>query len=189
MNPVTAYDPTTSSLRRWWALVLLGAGLALIGVVLLIDIAGAAFSLAILVGLGLLLAGFDEFAQADRHAVRWPSYVLGTIWILTGLWAVAWPGVTLLVLAWVVGLGLLVGGATAIVFGLRFRRELPLWGIWLLDGVFGIVAGVLALLWPGATVLVLAILFGVRILLRGLATISFGLALRRLHRDLGVTPT
>lgn len=168
-------------LRRWWVVVALGIGLVLVGVLLLIDLVAAVFSLALLAGLGLLLAGFDEIAQGERYAVRWPSYVLGAIWILTGIWAVAWPAATLLVLAWIVGLGLLVGGAVAILFGLRYRRELPLWGVWLFDGALGVVVGVLALLWPGITVLVLAILLGIRVLLRGIATIAFGLSLRRLR--------
>jgi uncharacterized membrane protein HdeD (DUF308 family) len=43
-----------------------------------------------------------------------------------------------------------------------------------------VVVGVLALVWPGATVLVLAILLGVRVFIEGLVLMMFGLGLRRL---------
>src|SRR5699024_9080750 len=144
MSTISTYDPSTSTLRRWWVIVALGVGLSIIGILLLIDLTAAAFSLALLAGLGLLIAGFDEIAQADRHLVRWASYALGAVWVITGIWAVLWPGVALLVLGWVVGLGLLVGGVVAIVFALRYRRALPLWGIWLVDGAIGIGIGVIA---------------------------------------------
>lgn len=172
----------TPLLRRWWVVVLLGVAMALVGILLLVDLVGAAFSLALLVGLGLAIAGIDEIAQADRHRVRWPSYVLGAIWIITAVWAVAWPGVTLWALAVVVGVGLIVGGIAEIMFAISYRRELPMWGVWLLDGGASVLVGVLALAWPGATILALAILLGLKVLFRGGSTIMFGLSLRRIYQ-------
>jgi uncharacterized membrane protein HdeD (DUF308 family) len=92
-----------------------------------------------------------------------------------------WPDVTLWALAVMVGVGLIIGGVAEVLFAARFRRALPMWGVWWLDGALSVVVGIAALAWPEATILALAILLGLRVLLRGAATITFGLALRRLN--------
>ena len=56
-----------------------------------------------------------------------------------------------------------------------------MWGVWLVDGLLSVVVGIFALAWPEATILALAIILGLRVLLRGVATITFGLALRKLN--------
>jgi uncharacterized membrane protein HdeD (DUF308 family) len=172
----------TPLLRRWWLVVVLGLAIGVIGVVLLFNPFAAVKTLAILVAIALALNGVDELAQAERHEVRWPSYVLGAIWLVTAILALMWPGVTLWALAVVVGVGLIAGGLAAVLFAFRYRRELPRWGLWWLDGLLSIVVGVLALVWPEATVLVLAILLGIRLFLRGCATVAFGLSLRGLNQ-------
>jgi uncharacterized membrane protein HdeD (DUF308 family) len=182
--PVMGFSMTwiTPLLRRWWQIVLLGVAIGVIGVLLLLNPFAAVKTLAVLVAIGLAFAGVDELAQAERHEVRWPSWVLGGIWLVTAILALLWPGVTLWVLAVVVGVGLIAGGLGEVLFAFRYRRELPRWGLWWLDGLLSLVIGVCALVWPKATVVVLAILLGIRLLLRGCATISFGLGLRDLNK-------
>ncbi len=68
------------------------------------------------------------------------------------------------------------------VFAVWYHRQLPMWGLALLDGLLSIVIGVMALVWPAATILVLAVILGLRILLRGISTVMFGLSLRRLSQ-------
>ena len=172
----------TPLLRRWWIVVVLGVVMAAIGLLLLFNLFDAVKTLAVLVALGLAVAGVDEIAQADRHRVRWPSYVLGAIWLITAVVAISWPGVTLWALAAMVGIGLIAGGLAEIVFGVSYRRELPMWGVWLLDGACSVLLGILALAWPDATILALTILLGLRVLFRGIATIMFGLSLRTIYR-------
>ncbi len=171
----------TPLLRRWWAVVAVGVAIAAVGVVLLFNPFAAVGTLVVLVAIGLTFAAVDELMQAERHEVRWPSYVLAAIWMVTAIAALLWPDVTLWALAVVVGVGLLFGGISEVMFAFRYRRELPRWGLWWLDGLLSIVVGVLALVWPEATVVVLAILLGIRLFLRGCATVAFGLGLRDLH--------
>lgn len=174
--------PVTPLLRRWWLVVLLGVAAAVVGVLLLVNLSAAVTTLAILVAVGLIVVAVDELAEAERHTVRWPSYVLGTIWLVTAVIALVWPDITLWVLAAMVGIGLIAGGLAELLFVARYRRSLPRWGLHLADGVASVALGVMALAWPKATIMVLAILLGLRILLRGLMMIVFGLGLRSLHR-------
>ena len=181
--PIHGFSQTwvTPLLRRWWMVVGLGAVMVVIGVLLLLNPFDAVRTLAVLVAFGLVVASVDEIAQAERHEVKWPSYALAVIWFVTAIWALVWPGVTLWALAATVGIGLIIGGVAEVVFAGRYRRALPMWGVWLLDGALSVVVGIAALVWPEATILALAILLGLRVLLRGAATVTFGLALRRLN--------
>ncbi len=166
--------------KYWWLVALLGVALVVIGILLIVHLVGAAFTLALLIGIGLIISGIDEIVQADRHTSRWASWLLGGLWIVTGVIAMAWPGITLWAVAVVVGIGLLVTGILEIVFAIRMRREMPGWYWALVSGVLAVVAGVLSLAWPDATVLVLAVLLGIYVLLRGLSTIMFAFGLRSL---------
>jgi uncharacterized membrane protein HdeD (DUF308 family) len=172
----------TPLLRRWWLVVAIGVAIAAIGLLLVLSPFGTVRVLAVIVAFGLALAAGDELAQAERHEVRWPSYALGAIWLAAAIGALVWPDVTLWALAIVVGIGLLAGGIAEALFAFRYRRELPRWGLWWFDGLLSIVVGLFALAWPEATVVVLAVLFGIRLLLRGCATIAFGLGLRDLNQ-------
>jgi uncharacterized membrane protein HdeD (DUF308 family) len=168
-------------IRKWWLVLVLGIALVVIGVLLLVNTDAAAFTLALLVALGLFLAGIDSIVEAQRHRVRWPSYLMGAFWIIVGAIALVWPDVTLWALAFTVGIGFFAGGIAEAWFALRMHQALPGWGWWLLAGVLSVVAGVLCLLWPDATVLVLAILLGLWVIVRGVVTILFALALHNIR--------
>jgi uncharacterized membrane protein HdeD (DUF308 family) len=172
----------TPLLRRWGLVVALGVAIGAVGVVLLLSPFGTVKVLAVVVAIGLALTAADEFAQAERHEVRWPSYLLGAIWLVGAVVALVWPDVTLWALAVAVGVALIAGGVAEVLFVFRYRRELPRWGLWWLDGWLSIGIGICAVVWPEVTVVVLAVLLGIRLLLRGAATVSFGLGLRDLHR-------
>jgi uncharacterized membrane protein HdeD (DUF308 family) len=85
-------------------------------------------------------------------------------------------------LAVVVGINLIVSGVARIMGAVQLRVEG--WGWLLFGGILSLVIGVLALVWPDATILVLGILLGLRILLFGIAEIMFGLALHDVHSSL-----
>jgi len=172
----------TPLIRRWRLILAVGVLLVVLGVLLLANLVDAAFTLAVLVGISLLVEGFDELMQAERHEVRWPGYVLGVVWILTGVIAIAWPGITLRSLAIVTGISFVVGGIALVAFAGRFRRRLPRWNWWVVAGLLSVVAGIFCLAWPDVTILALAILLGLRVLMRGITTTMFALGLRQLEQ-------
>jgi uncharacterized membrane protein HdeD (DUF308 family) len=164
---------------RWWLVTLLGAGTSVLAILLLVNLATAVGVLALLVAIALIVDGVNELIMADRQRRRWPAYFLGVVWIIVGVLALAWPGLTLLALATLVGVGLIVGGAIEAGMAVSMRNALPMWGLWLGLGLLTVLIGVLALAWPGLTILTLAIWLGVNLLLRGIGTIWFSLLLRR----------
>ncbi|CRK57960.1 Conserved protein [Alloactinosynnema sp. L-07] len=173
-------QPLGAISRKWWMVVLLGVLIAVLGVLLLANLAAALATLAVFVAIGMLVAGIDDIVGADRYRTRWPSYLLGAMWIVFGLVALFWPGITLLALALTVGISFVAGGAIQVGMALAWRRELPAWGMWLAVGLVTLMVGLIALAWPNLTVLTLAIWLGVGLLVRGLTVIWFGTRLRTL---------
>jgi uncharacterized membrane protein HdeD (DUF308 family) len=162
-----------------WSLFLaLGVLSAVVGVVLLLDLAEAVWTLALFVAFGLIVEGLGELLAVGRY--RTPLGMLaGAVLVVGGILAVAWPDITLWALAVVTGIGLLASGAVRVAGAL----DRPEGWRWLLaGGVLSLVAGVLALVWPEATVLVLAILLGIRLLMFGLAEIAFALTLHEVRK-------
>jgi uncharacterized membrane protein HdeD (DUF308 family) len=68
------------------------------------------------------------------------------------------PAATMLALVLVFAAYMLVDGVFAIMAAVRAAREHERWGLLVLEGVAGIVAGVIAVLWPGITVLAFVLL-------------------------------
>jgi uncharacterized membrane protein HdeD (DUF308 family) len=89
----------------------------------------------------------------SRFAENWRAVALrGLAAVLFGLAVLLWPGLILTVLTLLFGVYALVDGAVAFVPALRTpgrgaRKWLPL-----IEGAVGVVAGAVALLWPGMTV-------------------------------------
>ncbi|HEY8527488.1 MAG TPA: DUF308 domain-containing protein [Acidimicrobiales bacterium] len=165
----------------WWLFLALGVLSAVVGLLLLFDLAEAVRALALFVAFGLIVEGLGELLAMGRY--RTPlSMLAGAVLVVGGVLAVAWPGITLWALAVIAGVDLLIHGA-ARVAGALDRSSRPEGWRWILaGGVVSLVAGVLALAWPAATVLVLAIVLGVRLLAFGLAEIAFAFTLREVHR-------
>ncbi len=150
------------------AAALVGVATVVIGVVLLFNPVEAARTLALLIGLAFVLGGLLEVAVGWESGSRWGSVVLGGILVVGGLLALAWPGVTLWTIALVTGLSLLAHGVGRIVLAVAARHEVRGWPWLALAGAFGVVFGVLALVWPEATVLVLSLLLGAQVTVLGL---------------------
>ncbi|MGY1707457.1 HdeD family acid-resistance protein [Geodermatophilus sp. SYSU D00697] len=151
---------------------LLGLAVAAVGIALLLNPVAAARSLALLVGLAFVLGGLLEIAvgwDSGRH--RAGSLVLGAVLVVGGVLAAVWPGLTLWTLVLITGLSLIVHGAGRVGLAAVARHEVPGWQ-WLLTlGAVNVVVGVLAIVWPRATVLVLSVVFGLQVTFLGLVLV------------------
>jgi uncharacterized membrane protein HdeD (DUF308 family) len=72
--------------------------------------------------------------------------------IVFGVLTLVWPKISLLALVLMFGIFAIITGITAIVASLRNREE-PHWGLLLFEGILGVLAGTVALVWPGITAL------------------------------------
>jgi len=161
---------------KWWLFLALGAVSIVIGAILLVDLVAAAATLALLAALGLGVTGVSEIITAGRYRSVL-GVAAGVVLMVAAVAAVAWPGITLWALAVVTGIGLIISGAARIWGAVTLRLEG--WGWLLVGGIISVVIGILALFWPDATILALAILLGLRMLVFGISEVMFALALRR----------
>jgi uncharacterized membrane protein HdeD (DUF308 family) len=159
---------------KWWLFLALGVVAIVIGVILLLDLVTAVATLALLVALGLLVTGITEVMTAGRYRSVL-GLAAGVVLVLAGLAALAWPDITLWALAVVTGIGLVLSGVMRIMGAVSLRLEG--WGWLLVGGVISLVIGVMALFWPGATILALGILLGLRTLIFGISEVMYGLSL------------
>lgn len=162
--------------RRWWLLALLGAVTALLGALILIRPVAGEFALAVLIALALAVSGLSQIAASSRWPRRWVPVVWGVLSLVAAVIAAVWPAISLFALAVVIGLGLILRGLISIGAALGDRPSF--WGAWLVLGVLEVAVGIAAVIWPGITILVLALLIGVDLLLVGLMELAAAVRLR-----------
>jgi alpha-beta hydrolase superfamily lysophospholipase/uncharacterized membrane protein HdeD (DUF308 family) len=124
-------------------------------------------TLAVLVGVGLILTSMAELTRAGTAPKARSTAIAGIGWLVAGGTVVVWPGVTIRVMAVVVGASLIAGGALKAVAAVRGDADERV--AFLVPGIAGVVLGMLVLGWPDVTVFGLAVVFGVHIVLFGLA--------------------
>jgi len=103
----------------------------------------------------------------------------GLVAVLFGLAALFWPGLVLAVLIVLFGAYALIDGVLAIIAAFRSSGRGARRGLLLIEGVVGILFGLVALFWPGLTALALLYLFAFWAILGGITRIVMAIMLRR----------
>jgi len=85
----------------------------------------------------------------------WLMALRGLLAVLFGVIALVWPHITLLVLVLLFGVYAIISGAVAVVVALQERNVNSRWWVVLIEGLVGIIAGIIAFVWPGLTALAL----------------------------------
>lgn len=112
--------------------------------------------------------GADKDQPAGAGSGRRSAALLalrGLLAVVVGVMVLAWPEITLLVLAFLFAAWVFVDGIGFIASAVDARGSRRWW--YLLAGVVGIIAGVAAAVWPGVTVLVLVMWAGAWALVTG----------------------
>lgn len=81
----------------------------------------------------------------------WAVAIRGVLGIAVGVIAFIMPAATMLALILLFAAYMLVDGVFAIVAAVRAARQRDRWGLFVLEGVADIAAGVIAVLWPRIT--------------------------------------
>lgn len=110
----------------------------------------------------------------------WVLAVRGLAGIAFGILAAAWPGLTLLTLTILFAIFALVSGFISVAGAVRHRRTEDDWLVAMLLGLVSIGAGVVAVLNPAVTALVLVLVMGANALVTGVLDIYAAIRLRRI---------
>jgi uncharacterized membrane protein HdeD (DUF308 family) len=118
------------------------------------------------------------FASTARQVWYWPV-LRGVLAVLLGVVALLWPAITAAAFVWVVGVFAVVDGIVEIVEGVRRRGTGSGTAVLVTMGVLSLAVGVVLLVWPGKTAVVLAWIIGFWAVLYGLLQLVASLGLRR----------
>jgi uncharacterized membrane protein HdeD (DUF308 family) len=100
----------------------------------------------------------SEFMSVVLAQNWWALAIRGLAGIVFGLIALFLPGLTMLSLVLLFSAYIFVDGVFAIVAAVRSAREHERWWLLAIEGVVDIVAGAVAFIWPGLTVLAFVLL-------------------------------
>ncbi len=107
----------------WWLVLVLASGCVVLGGVLIADPFRSLDVLAWVAGAALVVSGVAELSASGASTRPWLSRFAGLAWLLAGVLALAVPDLTIRALAFVAGIGLLLGGAAKLAAALAGTGE------------------------------------------------------------------
>jgi uncharacterized membrane protein HdeD (DUF308 family) len=120
--------------------------------------------------------------QSVAKTAWWLVLLRGIFMVLFGIIALVSPGIALLTLVWVFGVYAVLDGIAAVALGIRTRGEAH-WVWTIVQGVVSVLAGVIALFWPGITALALLFVVAFWAITMGIGEIGGAFTARRLGSD------
>lgn len=167
--------------RAWAWFAFFGVLSIVVGILVLVWPGHTLVALAVLFGLQLVISGLFRLvaaiAASDATAgARALLAILGLLGLVVGLWALRHIDMAVSLLALFLGIYWLIDGIVE-TFTAIDQPEIPGRGWVLVAGLLGILAGLVLLVWPKPSLLVLAIILGIFLVLFGLLQllIAFGL--------------
>jgi uncharacterized membrane protein HdeD (DUF308 family) len=131
-------------------------------------------------GLFAIAAGIRGGTAARR---RWLLLAEGGLGVVAGLVTFFYPGMTALVLLYVIAFWAIFTGILKIVMAISLRREIENEWLMGLSGVVSVLFGILLAVLPGVGLLSLVWLIGIYAIVFGVAQIALGFRVRSHRRD------
>ena len=131
---------------------------------------------AIMEGVTFLVSGWGMRKQGSK---AWPYFLFGAIGVLAGIAAFAWPGMTSIVLIYLIGIWAIFGGMSEIFMAVGSRREVDRWWVLLLSGVISVLFGMFLLYAPLEGMLALVWVLAAFLMALGVICLVFAVQLKR----------
>jgi len=168
------------SARHWWAFALRGVAAVIFGVLAFVWPGVTLTVLVLLWGAFALADGILALIAAFRvkHDHRWWLLLEGIVGIGAGIVTFVYPGLTALVLLYIIAVWALITGVLEIVAAIRLRKVIDNeW--WLaLSGIVSVLFGVVLLAAPGAGAVAVVWLIAIYAIVFGVVNLALAL---RLH--------
>jgi uncharacterized membrane protein HdeD (DUF308 family) len=165
--------------RYWWALALRGLFAVLFGLLAFLIPGITLLTLVLLFGAYVLLDGiFDILAAIRSPSHHWALVLEGIVGIVAGILTFVWPGMTAMVLLYLIAFWAIFTGVLEIVAGIRLRRALANELLLILMGVVSLFFGFLILIFPGAGALAVVLWIGAYAFVFGIMLLVLAFRLR-----------
>lgn len=166
--------------RGWWLLDVVGVASAVAGVILVTKPSHSLATLAVIVGIFLLIDGLVELVSSFGHPAegRAIAVVVGLLGVIVGIILIRHPTRAVDAIGLLIGIWLVAAGV------LRLLRALSVTGLLQAAiAVVEIVVGIVIVSDPHIGYATLAILTGIWLIVNGVAMIVLGLAVRKARSD------
>jgi uncharacterized membrane protein HdeD (DUF308 family) len=168
--------------RHWGWVLAFGIITAALGILALVWPGRTLLVVAVLFGIQLIVMGIFRFVSAIASedltgGTRVLQALLGVLSLIIGLYAVRHILVTLLALALLLGIFWIISGAVELFMAIS-HREMPHRGWNGVIGTISVLAGIVLLIYPGISLVVLAVLVSVWLLVFGAMEISLAFQIR-----------
>jgi uncharacterized membrane protein HdeD (DUF308 family) len=183
----SGHDPGMAAISAaargsWGAVLLGGIGMVALGIALLVWPSASLTVVAILIGAALLVSGFVRLvegftAHGESGAMRTAYVIVGLLAVVAGVYCVRHHALSLFLVAFVTGVYFIMHGIADI--GVALTANVP---DRVLRGVLGVVslaAGILMIVWPGITLVLLLTLVAAWLIFYGLMLAAMSFSLRR----------
>nr|WP_312160625.1 HdeD family acid-resistance protein [Brevundimonas diminuta] len=171
--------------RSWWLLLLRGIAAVAFGVLTFVWPQISLLTLILVYGVYALIDGVLALIAAIRgggFVPRWWLALGGVVSILAAVVAFAWPGLTALVLVYLIGFWSILRGVLEIIGAIRLRKEIA--NEWTLGvaGALSVIFGLILIFMPGAGAIGLLWLIATWAVLFGLLLIWVAFKVRKLAK-------
>jgi uncharacterized membrane protein HdeD (DUF308 family) len=158
--------------HEWWLFLLEGVVSIIFGLLLLFWPGPTAGVLIVLAGLFALLSGFvgifAAIGAAGNHQPWGWKLTTAVLGVLVGLAILRWPGATAVVVLYLIGLWLILGGLVGIVEAFAAHRVISHAWLLLLSSVVAILFGIAMFAWPVVSLRVVLGLIGIYAIIQGI---------------------
>ena len=172
--------------RSWAWFAFFGALTFVVGILVLVWPGHTLVALAVLFGLQLVVSGLFRLVAAiamtdASGGTRALMAILGLLGLVVGLWALRHIDIALSVLALFLGIYWIINGVVE-TFTAIDHPQLSGRGWVVAGGLLAILGGIILLVWPKPSLLVLAVILGIVLLCFGIVQLLIALALRKASR-------
>jgi uncharacterized membrane protein HdeD (DUF308 family) len=190
LSPELAAGPMLHALAdNWWLILLKGICAIIFGLLALAWPGVTVITLVLLYGAFALVEGVLALVAAvrgDAPAPRWWLAVVGLIGIIAGALTFLWPGITALVLLFLIAAWAIATGIMEIVGAIKLRKEIDDEWLLIAAGVLSVLFGVVLIVQPQVGAVALVAVIAAYAILYGILLSWFAF---RLHRHSHVTTT
>lgn len=171
----------------WWLLVLVGALSIAAGVIVLFQPGDSLATLAVIVGIYMLLDGILEIASSFYRGTRNRGLValFGVITAIVGVLLIRHPVAGVAFVALLIGLWLITIGVIRFVTAFE-EAEHRTWHA--IAGLVELIAGIVIVATPEIGYATLAVLVGIGFILNGMAVSALGWGMRQIRSEVSSPP-
>ena len=166
----------------WGVVLLCGLGLIALGICLLVWPSASLTVVAVLLGAAILVSGLVKLwegftAKEQSGGMRVGYVVIGLLAVFVGIYLVRHHALSLFILAFVTGVFFIAHGISDL--GLAVSAYTPNRGLRAVLGVFSLAAGIIMVIWPSITLVLLLTIAAAWFLLYGVILGALAFSIRR----------